>query len=193
MFHRNDGSGARGNSSNTTMPTQSTFSVLERLVDEFPDSPIDNARTPWPSSPGEARLAAAIGRELSRLLNTRRARRELRAGSFSAASIVDYGVPDWSGDDPRSAADTQRLARDIEHAIRCFEPRLADPQVELAPQDDGPHCSLALRIRGCLRFPQAPMIAFLAQLSAHESVRLRSTGDESAGGANEHGARTSSP
>ncbi|HEY0062470.1 MAG TPA: type VI secretion system baseplate subunit TssE [Telluria sp.] len=78
-----------------------------------------------------AALRDSVGRELLRLLNTR------RSGHASALGIVDYGLPDWSSSYSADVDDRQQLARGIEAAVRAFEPRLRAPRVEVLPDPAG--------------------------------------------------------
>lgn len=78
-----------------------------------------------------AGLKASIGRELTRLLNTR----TLRAAETldqRPRSTIDYGLPDLSRFWPACNDSEQELARLIERSIMAFEPRLRAPQVVIS-------------------------------------------------------------
>jgi type VI secretion system lysozyme-like protein len=55
----------------------------------------------------------------------------------------------------RSTADQDRIARSIERAIAAFEPRLAEPQVTIVP-DQSDRDRLMLVIAGMLRVGLVP-------------------------------------
>lgn len=79
-----------------------------------------------------AAVQESIGRELQRLFNTRRA----SGGALVAgpdATVLDYGIPDFSPLSVHSGPDRDALAAGIADAIRWFEPRLAQPKVQVLP------------------------------------------------------------
>lgn len=87
----------------------------------------------------------SIGRELERLFNTRRT----SGGALVAgpeATVLDYGIPDFSALSVHSGPDRDALARGIADAIRWFEPRLARPEVQVKPP----------------RVPGGPMVVLVA-------------------------------
>lgn len=77
---------------------------------------------------GEDALRQSVARELSRLLN---ARSRLTMATFlqSDGTVTDYGVPDFSERSLRSGPDRDAMANAIRHAIKLFEPRLANVTV----------------------------------------------------------------
>lgn len=108
------------------------------------------------AGPGEAyaasdsAVAESIRLELERLLNTRRTTREHRM----PASIIDYGIDDWSNFYADREADRRALLRDVRQTIERFEPRLrlSALDVEAVP---GQRRKLILRIAGQLRGSEA--------------------------------------
>jgi type VI secretion system protein ImpF len=82
------------------------------------------------------RFEEAVLRDIAALLNTRRP--EAKAGGAFPqcdASILTYGIPDFSSYSLRSKADQNKLRRAIELALRRFEPRLSQVAVTLEPRD----------------------------------------------------------
>jgi type VI secretion system protein ImpF len=70
-----------------------------------------------------AQLELSIGRELSRLLNTRSGL-VLRDFMESGGTTLDYGIPDVSALSSRSQSDLDLLQSAIAKAIAMYEPRL---------------------------------------------------------------------
>lgn len=126
--------------------------LLERLADAEPERG-DEARPL--RTLDRAGLQASVGRELLRMLNRRVAPRP-----GMRLSVLDYGLPDWTGLHPSNPEDRLRIAREIERAILAFEPRLREPHVEVEPTVRGQHILLA-RLQGRLGFgEQAWTVAF---------------------------------
>lgn len=70
-----------------------------------------------------AQLELSIGRELSRLLNTRSGR-VMRDFMESSGTTLDYGIPDFAALSSRSQSDLDMLQSAIARAIAMYEPRL---------------------------------------------------------------------
>lgn len=71
----------------------------------------------------------SIAKELSNLLNTRRA-----ASGFPpdiAATTLSYGIGDYAGRSFKNSQDLSYIAKDIKNAIIKFEPRLSSVEVEI--------------------------------------------------------------
>jgi type VI secretion system protein ImpF len=77
-------------------------------------------------------LEASIGRELSRLMNTR-SRLSPTEFAASTGTTIDYGIPDISALSPKSHADLELLQLTIGQAVRHYEPRLKDVTVKAFP------------------------------------------------------------
>ncbi|WP_028311598.1 type VI secretion system baseplate subunit TssE [Derxia gummosa] len=100
-------------------------------------------------------LRQSLAGELSRLLNTR-SRLGLAEYADKAATVLDYGLPDFSALSARSADDLAALRDAIAHAIRLFEPRLMHAEVTLtddpaSPQRARVHIDAAVRLGHELR------------------------------------------
>ncbi len=120
--------------------------LLDRLVDLEPHR--DEEERPFRTLTSEE-VKASIRKEVGRVLNTR---------STSTAedledrewTVLDYGLPDYSGWFTRSLEDQRRLTRLVLKAIQSFEPRLHSPTVEIIPRIEGEQ-NLFLRIDGAVR------------------------------------------
>jgi len=75
-----------------------------------------------------ADVEASVARELGTLLNTR-VSREVDATEPKDRTVLDYGIPDYSGMSSASETDRRTIGRYVERAVRAFEPRLANPRV----------------------------------------------------------------
>jgi type VI secretion system protein ImpF len=91
---------------------------------------------------GPQELRAAVLRDLHSLLNTTAPEADLnrQGATLDAvpavrASVLNYGIPALSGR-VRTAEDVLELARDIERAIECFEPRIRQVRVSVADISD---------------------------------------------------------
>ena len=103
-------------------------SVLDRLLDDDPQLSTEPAKN---SSQVLRELKQAVRRDLENLLNTR-----WRCESWPPdlaqldVSLVNYGIPDFTGPTSRAAIEPDTLFRVIEEAIRNYEPRLRNVRVE---------------------------------------------------------------
>ncbi len=66
---------------------------------------------------------ASIRAEIVRLFSTR-SRLGLEAYAAGPLTVIDYGLPDFSGLDTSSRRDLDRLRGALRHAVEQFEPRL---------------------------------------------------------------------
>lgn len=87
------------------------------LFDRLASSEGDSQRTTFLDPRA---LADSVRDELLRLLNSRRSS-GLRT---SPATLLDYGVTDWSAMQASNSDDRRRMTREIRAAITRFEPRL---------------------------------------------------------------------
>lgn len=101
--------------------------LFDRLTDFDPQS----ASEPQPlRALTHAELLISIRRELSALLNTRCAI-PFHELFERERSVVDYGLPDFTGRHPTSQEDVQLLQSIIERTVAAFEPRLRHPRVTI--------------------------------------------------------------
>ena len=120
-----------------------TLSVLDRLIDEetriSSEAPLNRTRS-------VRILRDGVRRDLEWILNTRSiaippdaALRELNR------SVYMFGLPDFTGYALASAGDQAKLVRQLQNALKLFEPRLA--KVRLIPLDPSATPSRTFRFR----------------------------------------------
>ena len=109
------------------------LSILERLTDLDPATAQETSAAPWE----EARiLRSALCRDLTSLLNTRRAEEDFDPAFEQASrSVLNYGVIDFTYYNLKSSLDQERIRRSIEKAIRQYEPRLSQVVVTVNEPD----------------------------------------------------------
>jgi type VI secretion system protein ImpF len=98
-----------------------------------------------------------VARDLENLLNTRR-RFLVPPSEYKElnASIVEYGIPDFTGLNMTLPSEREQTRRTIERAIRQFEPRLRNVVVTVLTNIDKADRRLRLRIAGVLRSEPVP-------------------------------------
>jgi type VI secretion system protein ImpF len=94
-------------------------------------------------------LQASIGRELSRLMNTRS---RLTPAEFvqGTGTAIDYGIPDFLALSARSQAQADLLESTVALAVKQYEPRLKDVTVKVFP-GPGPGSNATLMIGGTVK------------------------------------------
>lgn len=109
--------------------------LLDRLSDDAPHERVEPRERRAMST---AELRASVLRDLSNLLNAHALYgcSSLAAHPLAAASVVNYGMRDLTGT-ARSSLDLTALAREIERAIRRFEPRVIADTLRVKPLDAG--------------------------------------------------------
>jgi type VI secretion system protein ImpF len=146
------GRGPRG--AERTEGVRAQLPLLDRLIDDAPDTPRDP-----PVSPAEAMAALrrSVRRDLEALLNGRRRWRSWPAGYAELrVSPLGYGIPDFTSgalNDPRRR---ESLRAEIEDTIRRFEPRFASVRVTLLENKERLEATLRLRIDALLHAEPAP-------------------------------------
>ena len=120
------------------------LSLLDRLADPRPD--------PHPQSlEYRRRVEAALCRDLTALLNTRRSEDHMDPAFEEASnSLLTFGVADFTSFNLTSEIDQERVRTSIERAIRRFEPRLTGVRVSLE-QAEASNLILHLQIEATLR------------------------------------------
>jgi len=156
-----------------------TQSVLERLIDDDPDS---KSEPPLSRAQSVRLLRKSVRRDLEWLLNTRRTPEEADQDFPEVArSLYNYGLPDLNALNWESSRDRSRLAKVVEGALELFEPRLRGIHVvPLEPIAGAPHV-MRFQIEGLLEMDPTPeRISFdtTLQLSSGE---YQVKGDSSAG------------
>ena len=103
--------------------------LFDRLVDLDPGS--EREGRPLRTLDREG-LRESVRRELERLLNTRTAV-PIKRVEERERTVIDYGIPDFSGFAAANPDDQRRLEGIIARAIEAFEPRLREVRVALEP------------------------------------------------------------
>ena len=133
-------------------------SVLDRLIDEEPDSRVEPLMTRAESL---RRLRAAVRRDLEWLLNTVRIEGLPSSLVELQKSVYYYGVADISSMSLESPQDGQRLLRSLETAITAFEPRLKNVRVTSYDKLSRKRMTLDFHVEALLMIDPAPeRIAF---------------------------------
>lgn len=120
--------------------------LFDRLVDARPSEPVERHPLRVLSV---AEVRDSVRRELSRLLNTR-SPTPPEVLERRPWTVLDWGLPDYSGWYTRSAPSQERLARLIEATIEAFEPRVVDPVVTVERRE-GQDRGLTVWIAGSVR------------------------------------------
>jgi type VI secretion system protein ImpF len=125
-----------------------TMSLLDRLTDLDPDSKKESA----PRYHDDLRaLTASLSRDLTVLLNTRRATEDFDPLYVEATdSLLTFGVADFTSYNLKGLPDQDLVRRSIERAIREFEPRLSRVSVSME-KTDSPKQVLRFQVSAALR------------------------------------------
>jgi type VI secretion system protein ImpF len=111
--------------------TRITPSVLDRLLDYEPGQ---TSEAPLSRTASLRDLKISVRRDLEWLFNARQVQHELDEGLTEIKkSLVTYGLPDITGVSGMSTVEQTRLTKELESAIRRFEPRFLDVKVTLEP------------------------------------------------------------
>jgi len=129
-------------------------SVLDRLVDDSRDTPVD---PPLTRAESVRRLKNSLRRDIEWLLNSRRPVLPIpESYSETNASVLAYGMPDVSSMRVDTPQDEKRLLAALESAIATFEPRLVDVRVRPHQRPRGRVHTLHFQIEGMLLIEPAP-------------------------------------
>ena len=111
---------SKDNMAARNMQVGTPLSILDRLTEQ--DGPLDA----W----------SGLCRDLSALLNTRRAGRDFDPGYEQASnSVLTFGVADFTSFNLKSELDQENVRVSIERALRQFEPRLTHVTVSVEEPD----------------------------------------------------------
>lgn len=133
-------------------------SVLDRLIDEEPDSRVEPLMTRAESL---RQLRASVRRDLEWLLNTVRIEGVPSGLIELQKSVFYYGVADISSMSLESPQDGQKLLRSLETAITVFEPRLKNVRVTSYDKLSRKRMTLDFHVEALLMIDPAPeRIAF---------------------------------
>lgn len=153
-------------------------SVLDRLLDDEPEVKREPARS---RNQLLRQLKQAVRRDLENLLNTRR--RPLTWPPEMAEleqSLVNYGIPDFTGANAASAEIREDFRRIIETIVRQYEPRFHTVEVHLLDNTEPLERKLRFRIDALLKADPAPEpVVFDTVLEpGTNTFDVRGTGDE---------------
>lgn len=151
----------------------SPLSILDRLTDLQPEERSEAPTSSWHQA---REVRASLCRDLTALLNTRRAEEEFDPEFIQATnSLLSYGMVDFAFYNLRTSVARERVRRSIERAIRQFEPRLA--QVTVTVDEPDPLApALGVHIIASLRAEQdGEMLLFHAGLY-RDSGRIEVSG-----------------
>jgi type VI secretion system protein ImpF len=110
-----------------------TWSLLDRLIDLDPSASGD---PPITHGAQVRRFEAGLCRDISALLNTRRAEEEIDpAYEECRNSLLSFGIADFTAYNLKSGVEQEEVRRSVERALRRFEPRLARVSVSLEEPD----------------------------------------------------------
>jgi len=151
-------------------------SLLDRLIDLDPESKREVQRSSWEA---ERELKVSLCRDLTAILNTRRAEEDFPPGYEEATnSLLSFGVSDFTSYDLKNGIEQERVRRSIERAVRQFEPRLARVTVSIE-EPDPLKPVLQFQIAALLRIePAAGPVVFDVTLQ-RESRRIAVSGGSS--------------
>ena len=150
-----------------------TLSLLDRLLDLQPESQAEAPVSSWEQL---REFKTSLCRDLSALLNTRRAEQDFDPAYEEATnSLLSFGIADFTSYNLKSGVEQDQVRRSIERAIRQFEPRLARVSVSIE-EPDPLRPVLQFQIEALLRIgPAAEPVMF--DLSLHrESRRMAVSG-----------------
>ncbi len=130
-------------------------SLLDRLLDDEPDS---LQELPKLRSQRLSDLKQSVRRDLEHLLNTRICLREIPEDvEHVKTSVLNYGIPDFSGVAMGGSKQQEMLRLRVEEAIQNFETRFKQVRVELVVDPDSRHQrTIRFRIDGILHAEPAP-------------------------------------
>ena len=120
-------------------------------------------------------LKLSVRRDLESLLNTRRRCIESPADCRELRdSLVEYGIPDFTGLNMSMPAERERARLEIERVIRRYEPRLKNVAVTVQPNVNKFDRTLRLRITGVLRTePEPERVVFDSELEPAVGIEIK--------------------
>lgn len=120
-------------------------------------------------------LKLSVGRDLENLLNTRRRCIESPADCRELKdSLVEYGIPDFTGLNMSRPVERERARLEIERVIRRYEPRLKNVAVTVQQNVNKFDRTLRLRITGVLRTQPVPeSVVFDSELEPAVGIEIK--------------------
>jgi len=129
-------------------------SILDRLLDDEPDNPREPPRNRHQIL---RELKQSVRRDLQNLLNSRWRCVEWPPDlDHLDTSLVNYGIPDFTGIQFSAARAREQLRRTIEAVVQRFEPRFQRVRVELLSSQDSIDRRIRFRIDALLYAEPAP-------------------------------------
>ncbi|HEY1239896.1 MAG TPA: type VI secretion system baseplate subunit TssE [Bryobacteraceae bacterium] len=117
-----------------TRQSEIVFSLVDRLTDLDPEAEKEIPVSSWEQ---EREFKRLLCRDLSALLNTRRAERDFDpAFEECTNSLLSFGINDFTSYNLKNAIEQEHVRRSIERAIRQFEPRLVRVEVTVDAPDE---------------------------------------------------------
>ncbi len=130
-----------------------TPSLLDRLLDYEPKSSQEAAKS---RSKSLRELKQSVRRDLEWLLNTRHTAEKVPDSLEELnKSIAIYGLPDFTGLSSKNIDDRKSLIRNIETALKNFEPRFMNLKVVLVESDEQER-GVKFQIQAILRIEPTP-------------------------------------
>jgi type VI secretion system protein ImpF len=150
--------------------------ILDRLLDDNPGQAHDPLRT---SGFLLRELKKSVRRDLENLLNTRYRCREIPTHLEELeTSLLNYGIPDFTGAVFANEDDRKELRRIIERIIRRFEPRFKEVTVHLDTKSTSNDRVIRFRIDALLHADPAPEpVVFDSQLEPSSNLFFVSGGE----------------
>jgi type VI secretion system protein ImpF len=134
--------------------TAVTLSVLDRLIDL---DPRNSKEVPPTRIQSERMLRDAVRRDLEWLLNTRRIAVPPDEGLKELnRSVYLFGLPDFTGFSIATPNDKSRLIRQLQNAVKLFEPRIAKARIIPIEAESAGTRTLRFRIEGLLLMDPEP-------------------------------------
>ncbi|MFT5095512.1 MAG: type VI secretion system protein ImpF [Planctomycetaceae bacterium] len=129
-------------------------SILDRLIDDEPGHQREDTKQRYQII---RELKESLQRDLEQLLNTRwRCKQWPPEHSELDVSLVNYGIPDFTGVHFTSAERQQELRDVIETVIHNYEPRLSEVSVEFSTGREHEDRTCQFRIDALLMVDPAP-------------------------------------
>lgn len=128
------------------------LSILDRLSDDQPEIVREGSMSRTQSL---RKLKQSVVRDLAWLLNTRQSPDEEWSGATDLkTSLLSFGLPDFTGLNPRNHKDREKLRHSIEAVIGHYEPRLKRVRITVHPLSDDR--SLHFRVTALLNLQPSP-------------------------------------
>lgn len=143
-------------------------SIIDRLIDLEPLNLSEPAK-----SQGQVvfEMKISLRRDLENLLNTRWSCISWPPDYEELdLSLINYGIPDFTGVSMGSPENQKRLIQIVKRAIEKFEPRLIEFSIEINNEIDNVNRTLSFRVDGLLQSEPFPeQVVFDTSLDVHSS------------------------